>query len=453
MEEEAEQKTPDPGGGIDPKGLTLKRDPPKQVKLSSFPNQPQYEKGGLPGTLENYEYLLYKHKIRCRTNVITKRTEVIVPGHAGSVENAANTAITEVQSLAARHFLPSGPVQAMLDVFADRNPYNPVRTWIEGREWDGMDRLQAICDTLVTETEFPLDFRDLLIRKWLLSAVAAALSVSGFRSRGVLTLQGPQGLGKTTWVRNLVPDTALSAEVVRLDHHLDASNKDSILIAIAHWIVEIGELESSFKRDVARLKGFLTLDRDKVRRPYAKEATEYPRRTVFCASVNSHDFLLDSTGNSRFWTLPLVAVEHDHGIDMQQVFAQLAIDFKNGAQWWLSQEEEQRLESLNKRHRAFSPVLDILQGFIDFSPPEGAISEALTATEILTEAGVERPTSQQVKECAAVLREHLGPPRRIRGREKYRVVRRPQESPAETASNDGPEEHVWPAPVKKPDFN
>ncbi|WP_166675210.1 VapE domain-containing protein [Novosphingobium sp. PhB55] len=178
--------------------------------------------------------------------------------------------------------------------------------------------------------EFPTDFRDLLVKKWLLSAVAAALKPYGFRCRGVLTLQGPQGLGKTSWGRNLVPDQALGAEVVRLDHHLDSNNKDSVLIAISHWIVEIGELESSFKRDVARLKGFLTQDIDKVRRPYAKEATEYRRRTVFFATVNSYDFLIDSTGNARFWTLPLVDVKHDHDIDMQQVFAQLAVELNGG---------------------------------------------------------------------------------------------------------------------------
>lgn len=445
MKVEIPPRPPDPGG-VDPKTLTLTRAPLKQMDLSKFPDQPLNDRSGLPGTIENYEHAFKANHIRCRTNVITKKTEVIVPGHEGSVENAANTAITEAQSLAARHFLPIGPVQAMLDLFADRNPYNPVRTWIESRKWDGVDRLPAICATLVTEPEFPLDFRDLLIRKWLLSAAAAALSVSGFRSRGVLTLQGPQGLGKTTWVRNLVPDAALSAEVVRLDHHLDASNKDSILIAIGHWLVEIGELESSFKRDVARLKGFLTLDRDKVRRPYAKEATEYPRRTVFCASVNSHDFLLDGTGNSRFWTLPLVAVNHGHGVDMQQVFAQLAADFQNGAEWWLNEEEEQRLSKLNTRHRAFSPVLDILQSFVDFEPAEGAQTETLTATEVLVEAGVERPTSQQVKECAAVLREHLGAPKRIRGRDKYRIVRRREEG------DDEPKELIWPERPEKPKF-
>ena len=337
--------------------------------------------------------------------------------------------------------MATGMIQAILDLIADRNPYNPVQVWIDSEDWDGVDRLPKICSTLVTDEDFPVEFRDLLVRKWLLSAVAAVL-VPNFRSRGILTLQGEQGLGKTSWFRALVPDPVLSAEVVRLDHHLDSTNKDSVTIAISHWIVEIGELESSLKRDVARLKGFITLDRDKIRKPYAKEPVEYARRTVFGSSVNSSDFLLDSTGNSRFWTLPLVAVNHDHRIDMQQVFAQLAIQVRDGAEWWLSDEEEQRLAKLNARHRAFSPVLDVLQAFIDFDPPTNANTEALTATEILTAAGIDRPSNQQVKEGAALLREHLGAPKRIRGRDKYRFVRKPEERSSFIDDDDAPDEEM-----------
>ena len=62
-------------------------------------------------------------------------------------------------------------------------------------------------------------------------------------------------------------DPILRDAVIKLDHHLDTGNKDSQITAICHWIVEIGELDSSFRKDIARLKGFITSDRDKVRKP------------------------------------------------------------------------------------------------------------------------------------------------------------------------------------------
>jgi putative DNA primase/helicase len=235
-----------------------------------------------------------------------------------------------------------------------------------------------------------------------------------------LTLQGPQGLGKTSWCRSLVPDPVLRDEVIKLDHHLDGG-KDSQIGAITNWIVEIGELDSSFRKDVARLKGFLTNDRDKVRRPYDKTEAEYQRRTVFMASVNQRDFLVDPTGNSRWWTLPCVEIDYEHGLDMQQVFAQLATLLEKGEQWWLTPEEEEQLEYRNSLHRSFSVVVDRLEAELDLDPDSRAELEALTASEVLERVGFERPTNPQAKECAAFLREHFGQSKRIQGSQKWYV--------------------------------
>ncbi len=99
----------------------------------------------------------------------------------------------------------------------------------------------------------------------------------------MLTFQGPQGIGKTSWVKALVSEPKLRDSVVKLDHHLDTSNRDSILGAIENRFVEIGELDSSFRKDVARLKGFITSDNDRVRRPYGRRECDYPRQTLFVA--------------------------------------------------------------------------------------------------------------------------------------------------------------------------
>jgi putative DNA primase/helicase len=81
---------------------------------------------------------------------------------------------------------------------------------------------------------------------------------------------------------------------------------------------------------------------------------------VFCASVNEETFLVDPTGNSRFWTLPVVEINYRHDINMQQVFAQLAVDLDQGAQWWLTPEEDAELEVQNDVHRAVSSLEESL---------------------------------------------------------------------------------------------
>jgi putative DNA primase/helicase len=277
--------------------------------------------------------------------------------------------------------------------------------------------------------DFPITLKQTLMYRWLLSAVAAALMPTGFRTRGVLVLQGRQLLGETSWFLALVPDPLLKDSVILTGHHLDPANKDSLTTAIKHWLVEMGELGSSFRKDVARLKGFLTSDKDKVRRPYARTNSEYQRRTVFCASVNEETFLVDPTGNSRFWTLPVIEINHLHGIDMQQVFAQLATELNAGAQWWLTPEEDRQLERQNDAYRAVSSIEEMVLPLLDTAMPAKKWRH-MSATEVLQNIGFQRPTNPQCRECGAALRRHLGPPKKVNGIMKWKVpLREPSLTP------------------------
>lgn len=332
-----------------------------------------------------------------------------------------NVTLMRIVSAASKNGLPTGLVPGFVQAIADRNAYNPVADWIRSQTWDGMDRLNDLYATVIEKPDYPEGLKKILIRKWMLSAVAAVLVPAGFKCRGVLTLQGPQGVGKTSWVKSLVTDAKLRDDVVKLDHHLDAANKDTILGAITNWIVEIGELESSFKKDIARLKGFLTADSDRVRRPYDRRESEYPRRTVFLATVNDANFLTDTTGNTRWWVIPVQSLNFQHGIDMQQVFAQLAVDLEDGAQWWLTGEEEAMLESLNQRHQTISAIAEKLAEHVDPDGIDGPRVAKLTASEMLDVMGYKFPTNAQARECGAALRALFGDPKKYNGIYRWKV--------------------------------
>jgi putative DNA primase/helicase len=240
------------------------------TERKSFPHQPPPSSGTLPVTLANVAFMLDHYGITARYNVIKKRGLIVLPNHTGSVDNAENVALTYINSLANINRMSTGGLASFVEAIADKNLYNPVVDWIHSKPWDGVDRLPDIFATIETDDDFPREFKEVLMHKWLMSAVAAALKPSDFKTRGVLTLQGEQRIGKTSWLSSLIPDAALRFMLIKLDHHLDAGNKDSIMTAVSHWLVEVGELDSSFKKDVARLKGFLTSDSDKLRRPYAR---------------------------------------------------------------------------------------------------------------------------------------------------------------------------------------
>jgi len=387
---------------------------------AQFPDRPSRATGGLPATKENLSHLLDQYGITVRWNVIKKRVEINIPWSEISPQNREAVADMELKSLASRNGLPTSIVDNYLLAIADGRLVNPVAGWINGTPWDGRDRLQAFYATVTTAEDFPIHMKEVLIRKFLLSMVAAAVIPTGFHSRGVLTLQGRQGLGKTSWIRKLLP-SPLQESVIKLGHSWDRGSKDARLSAITNYLVEWGELEGSFRSEIASLKAFITQDCDKIRPPYARRDMEYPRRTVFCASVNDGEFLIDTTGNSRFWTLPVEALDYLHDVDMQQLFAQLKVELEEGATWWLDQDEEKELNRLNQRHRALGAIGEKVLQALDLTRIGSNNLPRMSASKVLAAIGIDRPTNSQSKECNAVLREYLGESKRIQGVNQWHV--------------------------------
>lgn len=388
-------------------------------EIGPFPDRPPPRSDRPPATIANIEHLLNYAGIRVRYNEVSKRDEIEIPNRTGSTDNVDNVTLTHIISLVAEHHIPTGNVPGFVEAIANKNAYNPVEDWIRSHPWDGTDRLPDVYQTVVPAEGYPDDLKEVILRKWLRSVSAAAIRAS-FRSRGVLTLQGAQGAGKSSWIKALISDPDLADRVVKLGHHMDPSNKDSLIGAIGFAITEIGELDSSFKKDIARLKGFLTDDIDRVRRPYDRRESSYPRRTVFAATVNEHQFLQDPTGNTRFWTIPVSSLNWQHQIDMQQVFAQLAQEVEEGATWWLTDDEEALLNDLNARHSTASPVAERLAEMVDIDRIGAEGLPAMSATEVLQLLDFPL-TNPMAREAGAALRNLLGEPKKIKGTMKWRV--------------------------------
>ncbi|MFC3714325.1 VapE domain-containing protein [Sphingoaurantiacus capsulatus] len=393
----------------------------EKIDPARFPHKPEVGSRQVPATIENLQYLLRQYGISVRYNVISKELAISIPGHVGTVDNFENSTLSRVISLCRLNGMRTSDVPDYLYAIGDLNLLNPVEDYITSKPWDGVSRLPDLYATVKLKEDFPPAFRDALLFRWLLSTVAAATMRSGFRSRGVLTFQGPQGIGKTRWLRALIDNEVLGNSVIKVDHHLDGGDKDSILSAIGHWLVELGELESSLRKDVARLKGFITADFDKVRRPYDRKESKYPRRTVFMATVNDLEFLVDPTGNSRFWVIPVIGLDYNHGIDMQQVFAELYVLLQAGEQWWLTDEEEAMLAKHNRDHRSTSAVKDKVMGLLDLSLLGRPENKQMSATEVLEAADFRNPTNAMARECGSLLRELGITATTVHGIAKYRV--------------------------------
>ena len=179
-----------------------------------------------------------------------------------------------------------------------------------------------------------------------------------------MVLKGGQAAGKTTFARKM----ALKEEFFAESIILDVWDKDSIITAVSCWIGELGEIESTFKSDINALKGFISRAMDRFRVPYGRVDEAYPRRTSFIGTCNSHEYLIDETGNRRYWTVPIderMDLDALKDFDALQLYLQIDVKAKNDIQGFrLTYDEITQLSDRNSRHekpvKAELEIRDIL---------------------------------------------------------------------------------------------
>jgi putative DNA primase/helicase len=241
--------------------------------------------------------------------------------------------------------------------------------------------------------------------RWAISAIAALEKPGGVSAHGVLTLLGEQGIGKTSWFLSLVPKGlgfAKDGMILRPD------SPDSVRQVTANWLVELGELDATFRKsDIAALKAFITQASDTYRLPYARKNTVNPRRTVFFASVNDSRFLSDNTGNRRYWTIDCTGIDYQHQIDMQQFWAEVKTLYQAGESWYLDEDELASLNESNEQFMTLDPIAERLETRLDWEAPS-IDWKWRTATEIALAIGLANPGRSDVTRIAAYLQKTRG---------------------------------------------
>lgn len=256
-------------------------------------------------------------------------------------------------------------IDSYLNIIADENRYNPVLIHIQREIWDGKNRIEDLYKILNLPESDTLSRT--LLKKWLIQAVCLLQNENDepkYKTEGIIVLCGKQGIGKSRFLGKL----AMLSEWFGDGLKLRAYDKDTERRAITKFITELGEIETTFSgTDPADLKGFISRSVDRYRLPYGRNDIVSARRTSFCGSCNSVDYLVDQTGNRRFWTIPVERVDHAalDELNVLQLWAEVyAKSQDKGAVYYLTDEEREQLEKRNGTHVVQLPseaeVRDIL---------------------------------------------------------------------------------------------
>lgn len=323
-------------------------------------------------TLEATRQALDDLGISVRYNQLLKITEVTGLPEVYSKENAANVLPAYLMDYLRSCKYKGVSRQAIDDYLvciSDWNRYNPVKEYLLKDTWDKISRFPEVYRILgVTNPKYKT-----YIRKWFIQCVALALNdeQKPVGADGILVLQGEQGLAKTSFFRIMSPFPQWFVEGAVLD----VNSKDSVMTALSGWITELGELDSTLKKEQSSIKAFVTRAQDKIRYPYARTDTISPRRTSFCGTVNPADYLKDDTGNRRYWTIHITNIDKKALFSLDRHFvAQL---WRETYQMYLADKEgfrltDEEMRELQADNREFEQRLQYeleISALLDYNMP------------------------------------------------------------------------------------
>lgn len=318
-------------------------------------------------------------------------------------------------------------------IFSENTPeFNPITEYIEkniNRKSSG--NIDALCKSIRSNTEM----KNVFIRKWLISIIAA---YEGYPIRSVLALVGGQNSGKTEWFRRLLPN---ELKKYYAESKLDNGKDDDILMC-QKLIVMDDEMGGKSKQDEKRFKELTSKSVFSLRAPYARYNEDFKRLAVLCGTSNDPQLINDPTGNTRLLPIEVLSIDHElfNSIEKDELFMEIYRAYQSGEEWKLNKEELDQLNSVGKDFEQTPFERELILKF--FKKPElnnnmndilntneyFNTAEWLTATEI--KDAIEINTRQKImsmKKFGSELRNIFGNPRNKKIKNvslsRYEVVR------------------------------
>lgn len=319
---------------------------------------------------------------------------------------------------------PKEIFQMALTTVANKRRFHPIEDYLqELPEWDGQERMERLLmDYLGADDTV---FNREAIRKVLLAAIARIYH-PGIKFDYMLVLNGPQGIGKSTFFGRLFKGY-LSDSLTMLDMR-DKTGSEKLQ---GYWALEVAEMAGMRKADIECVKSFISRQEDIYRPAYGRVVEKHPRRCVIVGSTNSSTgFLRDISGNRRFWPVKCSGGKlkpwnlTDEELD--QIWAEAMAAYNSGESLLLSKEAEelaakeqreaieedprmaQVVEYLEKPLPANWDKLDLdtrrmfLEGDTDYDPESLVERETVSNMEIWVECFGKKAADMERKDSDAL---------------------------------------------------
>lgn len=238
--------------------------------------------------------------------------------------------------------VPTGDVLDALSVVASRNTYHPVREYLRGLVWDGVERIPHF---FAHYCGCPRDAYHIGVALSLFISAVARIFKPGCKVDTMVILESAQGMGKSKlWI-------ALFGVNWCAELTASLSDKDFYSGLRGVWCMDFAELDAFSRSETTQIKRILTSQSDNYRQHYGRANKTFPRQCIFVGGTNRDDWHTDATGARRF--LPVTVLEK---IDVDavagvrdQLWAEAVVRFNRGETWWDIPDAESRQDQSYSR--------------------------------------------------------------------------------------------------------
>ncbi len=255
---------------------------------------------------------------------------------------------------------------AILATASSERRYHPIKEYFDSLTWDGTPRVDTLLIDYFGADDTP--YTRAVIRKTLVAAVARIYK-PGTKFDSILVLNGPQGVGKSTFFAILGKEWFSDSLSIS-----DMKDKTASEKLINNWILEISEMSGIRKTEVEVVKSFVSRQDDKFRQAYGVNVESHPRKCIIVGSTNSEGgFLRDVTGNRRFWPVHVPGTGKYHPWELNctdQIWAEAIQLYNEGEDLFLKGREAEEAYKMQQDAMESDDREGIISEYLDRLLPE-----------------------------------------------------------------------------------
>ena len=242
-------------------------------------------------------------------------------------------------------------------IFSSRiEEYHPMREYFSGLpRWDGRQRVMPLIQRITD-----VDICCKAMFRWFVALASQWMGLdSGYgNSLAPLLVSSLQGVGKSTFCRNIVPESLRQYYTDISDFGQKGKMEQRL---VQNCLINLDEFDRIPENKMPLLKNLMQVSNVSVCKAYQSYFSSLPRIASFIATSNRTDLLTDPTGSRRFICVRVDSEIDNSPVSHKQLYAELKYYIEHGERSWLTKDEELKLQEHNMSFYKESPQMELFR--------------------------------------------------------------------------------------------